>query len=144
MFLIAVELIIAETKQENTIMGYSHYWRQSRPFTAQEWTSIANTTRQVIQAAEQQGIVLQYEDTVDQPPEITDAWIRFNGVGHEGYETFLLERAPANNFNFCKTAYQPYDVVVVSVLATARDVAPDAITVSSDGGDEAISMQFKF
>jgi hypothetical protein len=43
---------------------------------------------------------------------------------------------------FCKTEYRPYDSVVVSILAVAKKVAPDAILVRSDGGPEAIRYLF--
>ena len=35
--------------------------------------------------------------------------------------------------HFCKTAYKPYDAAVVDLLIEVREVAPDAITLSSDG-----------
>jgi len=83
--------------------------------------------------------------------------IALNGaVPNEDYESFVLERAPIAEgwqskdpatkrdgiFNFCKTEYRPYDAVVVSILHVARTVAPDAITVTSDGGPEAIKLVF--
>ena len=43
---------------------------------------------------------------------------------------------------FCKTEYRKYDAVVVSILAVARAVAPEAIEVSSDGGPKAIRYLF--
>ncbi len=54
----------------------------------------------------------------------------------------MLERVPSDDFAFCKTARKPYDPVVVSILVAARDIAPDAIRISSDGGDEALVAQF--
>lgn len=87
-------------------------------------------------------------------PEITDELIALNGEAPEDYESFVLERDAAKNaadyklkdpagiFNFCKTEYRAYDPVVVSILCVARTVAPDAITVTSDGGPEAIKLMF--
>lgn len=89
-------------------------------------------------------------------PRFSDEEIALNGVDpDESYESFILERDPkpsqwekpdeiAKNgiFNFTKTEYRPYDAVVVSILHIARTVAPDAITVSSDGGPEAIKLMF--
>ena len=89
-------------------------------------------------------------------PEFTDDRIALNGDESktEDYETFALERAPKppewatpkdlkdGIFAFCKTEYRPYDAVVVSILHVARTIAPDAITVSSDGKAEAIRLLF--
>lgn len=90
----------------------------------------------------------------DGRPQVTPSVIALNGACPEDYESFHLERAPEcpeyqrerakteGVFNFCKTEYRPYDPVVVSILHVARTVAPDAITVKSDGGDEAIKLMF--
>ena len=44
--------------------------------------------------------------------------------------TPYADRQDANALSgFCKTEYRPYDAVVVSILAVARTVAPDAIEV---------------
>lgn len=91
-------------------------------------------------------------------PEFDNEAIALNGKTPEDYESFVLERAPRmpdhygadrreeakkeGIFNFTKTEYRPYDAVVVSILYVAAKIAPDAITVSSDGGDEAIKMMF--
>ncbi len=89
----------------------------------------------------------------DGQPEFSDEAIALNGSEAKGedYETFRLERAPVRKsyekpeeeiFNFCKTEYRPYDAVVVSILAAASLIAPKAIRVTSDGGDEVIRLMF--
>lgn len=85
-------------------------------------------------------------------PRLTKHVIALNGKVPFDYESFVLDKAPrtplADRQNpdaltgFCKTEYRPYDAVVVSILAVARQVAPEAITVSSDGGDKAIRYLF--
>lgn len=82
-------------------------------------------------------------------PLFTQREIALNGIApNEDYESFVIERDPAKregkseSFAFCKTEYRPYDAVCVSILAAARLIAPDAIKVSSDGGDEAIKLMF--
>lgn len=89
-------------------------------------------------------------------PEFNADYIGLNGQVPLDYESFSLERAPvfderrtytakeraAGPFACTKTEYRPYDAVVVSILAAAKLIAPDAITVSSDGGDEAIKLMF--
>lgn len=92
-------------------------------------------------------------------PEIDADCIALNGVQPKGdYESFVLEREPTmpdyyneqrkikelreGLFSFCKTEYRPYDAVVVSILAAAAKIAPDAFFPSSDGGAEAIKLMF--
>ncbi len=66
--------------------------------------------------------------------------------GDCSYESFVLERAyvplaewdqPDGGywFNFCKTAFRPYDLAVTAVLVIAKHRLGDAIQVSSDGED---------
>lgn len=110
-------------------------------------------------ATPMQGAAIALADSCGQKgtrPAFTEDYIALNGVApKEDYETFWLDRAPTSKggpfreqeakdgiFNFCKTEYRPYDAVVVSILHMARTVAPDAITVSSDGGPEAIKLMF--
>ena len=85
-------------------------------------------------------------------PRLNKYLISFNGRRPHDYESFLLAKEPLTPFTdrqdadaltgFCKTEYRPYDAVVVSVLAVARAVAPEAIEVSSDGGPNAIRYLF--
>ena len=85
-------------------------------------------------------------------PRLNRHLISLNGRRPHEYESFVLGKEPPTSFSdrqdpdamtgFCKTEYRPYDAVVVSILAAARTIAPDAITVRSDGGDEAIRYLF--
>src|SRR6185503_422100 len=86
-------------------------------------------------------------------PEFTTDHISLNGPDpDESYETFRIERAPQPRgwkdeaskgiFNCCKTEYRPYDAVVVSILAAAQIIAPNAFRASSDGGPSAIKLMF--
>lgn len=132
-------------------MGYTHYFRQSRPFTAQEWEKLSLEAGRILTAASK-SINLRGGDGDGQWEIDADA-ICFNGDAETGddHETLLLERAPVNppyrandreTFNFCKTAQKPYDAAVTSVLFAAQQIAPDAIKLSSDGGSEVFTAQF--
>lgn len=61
--------------------------------------------------------------------------INFNGVGDLSHESFELRDYYKNNrdFEFCKTAEKPYDVVVVACLIVLNHYLGDNIQVSSDG-----------
>ena len=86
---------------------------------------------------------MAYEDDSTEKPAVTKDMIRFNGVGDDGHETFLLNREdkPAewssdqeNVFNFCKTACKPYDIYVTATLILARfHLGEKNIKISSDG-----------
>ena len=59
----------------------------------------------------------------------------FNGKGDNAHEPFIFPGE--SGFNFCKTAYKPYDTVVVACLFVARDYfAPDQLEIASDGEAE--------
>ena len=85
-------------------------------------------------------------------PRLNKYLISLNGRRPHDYETFLLAKEPPTAYadrqegdafsGFCKTEYRPYDAVVVSILAAARSVAPNAIDVRSDGGPKAIRYLF--
>lgn len=123
-------------------MGYTHYWYQRRDFTQGEWGQICEAAAALLPHAP---VCLEYDEP-NQPPAIDGECIAFNGRRDAGHETFYMtrkrrdlreyERGLDNSegaFNFCKTAQKPYDSAVCAILAVAAQVAPDAITVRSDG-----------
>ncbi len=83
-------------------------------------------------------------------PQFEEGLVLFNGVNDDGHETFAFPTASDHRrdeddiFSFCKTAYKPYDVVVVACLAAAKDRLGDNIKVSSDGDrpdwDEGVAL----
>ena len=85
-------------------------------------------------------------------PRLNKHLISLNGKCPNDYESFVLGKEPPTLFcdrqdpgaatGFCKTEYRAYDSIVVSILAVAQQVAPDAITVTSDGGPSVIRYLF--
>ena len=114
-------------------MGYTHYFPATRDLTAAEFAKIGEACRQIIKAAPADVRVVREFDQLDESPEITGDFVAFNGPGEAGHETFWLPRIK-DGFQFCKTAYKPYDVIVVACLIATDDIAPDALEISSDGG----------
>ncbi|EGT3611545.1 hypothetical protein FAP59_18335 [Morganella morganii] len=73
----------------------------------------------------------------------------FNGEAKDdmSHETFMVNRRipedltgnalrfnnPGEYWDFCKTAYKPYDVFVVSALLLLHNLCPGCFSVSSDG-----------
>lgn len=113
-------------------MGYTHYFETHAPIPQEDWEKIAMDVIKAIEFCEHKGIRLTFEDTIPEMPEVSDDQIRFNGVGNDGHETFILRKC-RTAFNFCKTARKPYDLAVGLVLLIAKKHAPNSIRVSSDG-----------
>jgi len=123
-------------------MGYTHYWKQSRDFTSSEWQQVQLGVRKIVDLCTNQGINLQYEYDDSKKPAINKKHVRFNGLGDAGHETFMIEKLVTYNpwedkskphFNFCKTARKPYDLAVCLSLLRIKSVAPDCISLASDG-----------
>lgn len=123
-------------------MGYTHYWYQRAAINPSVWILIKKACGLAIKhynenMTRSDRLVYEY----DQPKKhaVTEAVIRFNGCDENGHETFALEREPTGPqyndgcFNFCKTAYKPYDAAVTACLIIARHYSPDTIKIASDG-----------
>ena len=115
-------------------MGYTHYWTMKRMARPAEWARLVKSVRHVLSTAllTQNFPALQYDEDINEPVEITDKTIRFNGVGNDGHETFLFSR-DSPGFNFCKTNEKPYDLAVCIVLLLVNTHCPDAWKIESDG-----------
>jgi hypothetical protein len=60
----------------------------------------------------------------------------FNGSRDNGHEPFILRESlalMAGDFQFCKTAHKPYDVLVVAALCILKHYLPGVFDVASDG-----------
>lgn len=114
-------------------MGYTHYWYGNRPFTTAEWMLIQSDAHKLLTKPPVQ--VLREYDQPGTEPEIAADVIAFNGDGDDGHETFWFQREP-DDFQFCKTAAKPYDVLVTAMLIVSHKHAPDVLRISSDGGTE--------
>jgi len=122
-------------------MGYTHYWTFKKPAKGQ-----AAKTEQLYQKAirdcqllirafyNEHGGLSGYSAHTKLGAY---GGILVNGKGDDGHEDFSLREHYSQNleqnFNFCKTAQKPYDVVVVACLAILKHRLSDLIEVSSDG-----------
>ena len=126
-------------------MGYTHYWRQLRDFTDTEWQELTRLTKLI--TADGLGVLAHHPDAIngdeyygekeDDVFTIDSEQIRFNGIGKDGHETFLItkkKRAKEDYeeqeaydrqgaFDFCKTAQKPYDKYVVAVLCALYNLS---------------------
>jgi hypothetical protein len=122
-------------------MGFTHYFTQTKTITKEDWVFFTAGVRRAIPLS---GVKVAYE--LDQPetaPAIDDNKVRFNGVGGEGCETFIVHRLrPAldpwrekaglkRGWDFCKTRREPYDVLVTACLVYLESI--EGWPVGSDG-----------
>ena len=133
-------------------MGYTHYWRQLRDFTDTEWQELTRLAKLI--TADGQGILSNEYDEKNSKPTIDNEQIRFNGIGDNGHETFIITKKKRAKreyeeqeaydkkgaFEFCKTAHKPYDKYVVAVLCAIYNMKikldeekPPVLYIRSDG-----------
>lgn len=122
-------------------MGYTHYWKTSEPFTAQQWEDLEQFARTAIRMlpkhSESAGGFYKKAPLVVAMGVAAKRHIRIDGSGrYEGldlsHESFVFENAPTE-FDFCKTARKPYDLMVCAVLIQARILLPRGVAISTDG-----------
>ena len=127
-------------------MGYTHYWKIKKELPKEQWEAFKDETCALLDDPSVSDII---GDAMGNAgfPRITDTEVTFNGVGKKAHETFSIDRCAGHReyckpiFNFCKTAYKPYDRYVVRVLLLAEKHFGDSISVSSDGNWEEIRNQ---
>lgn len=111
-------------------MGYTHYWRISSSLNKDKFKEFSSDCKLI---AEESGIPLANgRGEPNTLPEFSEERVCFNGVGKESCETFFIG-IQNENFEFCKTRMEPYDVVVVACLLCLQHHF--GIEVSSDGDD---------
>jgi len=103
-------------------MGYTHYFELKEELTEE----VLNDVRRVLNKYPE----LRFECDSDEPPVVSREYIRFNGVGEDGYETFYVE--PFRR-EFCKTNREFYDLPVCEVLLVLKYYYGDSFDLSSDG-----------
>jgi hypothetical protein len=122
-------------------MGYTHYWTQTRSFTADEWAETSADIKEILDYTENLlGVPLAngMGDAATRPIFDSDD-ITFNGLGDDAHETFTIHRKRQKEWeggsmggDFCKTAEKPYDIAVTACLCYLASVA-ETHSVSSDG-----------
>jgi len=121
-------------------MGYTHYWYLERKdIPPKTWKTILKDFNNVLHHNKLYNLISHTEDY-----QIDDEVFRFNGTAEYGYETFHVERRYVKDsyeqtdeqgryFSFCKTAQNPYDIVVQIALILLKYHLGDKINVLSDG-----------
>lgn len=140
-------------------MGYTHYWTRPRKNagSAYMFGKLTLDAKKIIEEAQGQGIRIR-NGHGEGEPEFNEAFFSINGdttVSINGrdlaHETFCWQGIPTvsewrkdepETFDFCKTAYKPYDVVITAILIRAKHIYGDCVSVSSDGDWESIHWAF--
>lgn len=137
-------------------MGYTHYWRRHdhthapthvRKQAREAYGRLVLDAQRICKQAQENGIALADGD--GQPntqPIFTEGYFSLNGVGKDSHETMYWQAVPSVSewqeddvkqgkgvFNFCKTAYKPYDTVVTAILLRASQHYGTLVNVTSDG-----------
>ena len=111
-------------------MGYTHYWTPSKKEASPE---VVKQFKDAFQS------MLKLVPNTIQTDYFGDDVIRFNGIDHGdedlSHETMEVRFDGGGEWNFCKTARKPYDVVVVASLIIAEKLGMIA-SWSSDGDAE--------
>ena len=116
-------------------MGYTHYFSH-KTISQDKWDKIVKAVSKILN--DDSDILANGHGKFGTHPEITKGYISFNGIEDDAHETLRISRTPGKSplerdFNSCKTARKPYDSVVVKVLQTCKDIAPESFELSSDG-----------
>ncbi|EAW18828.1 uncharacterized protein NFIA_087840 [Aspergillus fischeri NRRL 181] len=115
-------------------MGYTHYYTidntSSREWRA-TWPQLVEDAQKII---DNSSVPIGGPD-FDAGPPIIDVkqGIHLNGVGDDGHEPLCLDRHGNAGFSFIKTVHKPYDEVVACILLRAAMLAPNCVSLSSDG-----------
>lgn len=101
-------------------MGQVYQWkRNERIFGYEEFMAAAKDCKKVCEAA---GVPISMEADSAEPPIFTKDTIRFNGLGSESGQTFLVKRVDVEAEGTCATSLKPYDACVTACLVVLRDV----------------------
>lgn len=116
-------------------MGYTHYWRPVNGIEPSIFAKISRDVAKACELAKKHGVEVQFELDVEEKPAFTEDLIRFNGIEDDGHETFIITPT-GSDFEFCKTARKPYDLLVTAALCLLDFHTKGtswAVEISSDG-----------
>ena len=111
-------------------MGYTHYFQQKKEISDDAWSNICKDTKVIISGLKKSKIKLTSNHPSKVMVDEVAGYINFNGVGDEEYETFAISKGFDSQFNFCKTAQNPYDLAVTATLMIVEHHAPNHFAIS--------------
>ena len=113
-------------------MGYTRYFNGNITITPE----LVKDIETIVSAS---GVAINGWDGTGEPV-ISIQEIRFNGneLNDESCETFLIENG--DQYTFCKTNREPYDLVVATVLRRINALNPE-FEVGSDGENDEEAVE---
>jgi hypothetical protein len=116
-------------------MGHSHHWIiPDNGISEDAWATICDQARRLFDISPVK-LVGNAEGTC-RKPRLDSMNILFNGADGTGCEDLLVRRRPEQSrvarYEHIKTDRQPYDIVVLAVLAIIQANVPDFV-IESDG-----------
>ncbi len=108
--------------------GYTHYFNWQQPPDDAPLAACIQRMSLILEAA---GDRIAGPDGTGSPI-VEELSLSFNGRSPNDWEPFIFPGQAG--FNFCKTAWKPYDAAVTAILITARDCFPQTtLLIASDG-----------
>lgn len=120
-------------------MGYTTYWKNLK-FAKAGWKNFTDDVKIVLSHLPE-GVKVAEEYDSEKPASVTSKVVRFNGVGNDGCETFLMGPT-GGSFDFCKTNRRPYDLAVSAVAMLASFYAESG-EITSDGINAAWKNDYR-
>ena len=120
-------------------MGYTHYWEFKGNVAPRDFENgkakfarAAELIRKAYNKVTEMGIEIVDGMGEGGEPTISDSEVYFNGKGDESCETFAIQ-ANDGEWNCCKTARRPYDLLVCVSLLAFKEVFGEDFSYKSDG-----------
>ena len=119
-------------------MGYTHYFSLSR----RDDLRVEEIGSDIIRLVEASDVpICDAWGEVGTQPEFTSEMVAFNGIGEDGYESFVyppdFDRQEKHGLvvgaSFCKTDRRPYDEVVAATLLVLKYHLGNDMRIGSDG-----------
>jgi hypothetical protein len=123
-------------------MGYTHYIDTDK-WSKEDSTGFEKSLPIVRKILKKYKDLVQFECGIAKRPQVSKEQIRFNGIGDDGHETFVVHnRKKQSSFlhsrAYCKTARKPYDLPICEILLVLKANCPN-LKVDSDGFSGCIS-----
>lgn len=117
-------------------MGYTHYWTFNGSTKLDDEINYYNAIQDINRFVRWYDKKHHIASGYTAKSKKTYDGVKINGIGNLRHEDFVLRDQLINsdNFNFCKTARKPYDILIVGSLLILKHHLKNNITISSDGG----------
>jgi hypothetical protein len=119
-------------------MGYTHYFTAKKADNDQ-WNKFIDACKE-LKSKLPKHIKISGGDGTGKP-EFSDEMVCFNGSGDNAYETFYIPK-DSSEWDFCKTARNPYDLLVCAVLMAAKEHLGYEVTTDGDLEDWEDAIHF--